>query len=276
MAKKLIKSKIVSDSEESSKGEKTNKKKHQCPKCGLQFLSLARHKKCIPVYAKTSKSDNFANNVNLYRALYIFIHERNISLTIALKAFEKVIQSEINQVVNQEVYTENLLAKYKEIKLKEIAHFNEHFIEYYNDQRDDDDETESVSIEDINANYEEKRTIVFNKIKQLRNLGSKEGKMCKSCYNTFKQLQGHLFYDASCKEFIHSIMNEKSYFKRRGLIFSQIKYVYRVKFRETKLSRLFRLIDSCYEQYANSKEEEFVKIKKILQLIGDRITKYDY
>ena len=163
MAKKLIKAKIVSDSEETSKEEKTNKKKHQCPKCGLQFLSLARHKKCIPVYAKTSNS----NNVNLYRALYIFIHERNISLTVALKAFEKVIQAEINQVVNQEIYTESLLAKYKEIKSKEIEHFKEHFIEYYNDQRDNDDETESVSIEDINANYEDKRTIVYNKIKGI-------------------------------------------------------------------------------------------------------------
>lgn len=272
MAKKLIKAKIVSDSEETSKEEKTNKKKHQCPKCGLQFLSLARHKKCIPVYAKTSNS----NNVNLYRASYIFIHERNISLTVALKAFEKVIQAEINQVVNQEIYTESLLAKYKEIKSKEIEHFKEHFIEYHNDQRDEDDETESVSIEDINSNYEEKRTIVYNKIKELRSQHTKEGKMCKSCYNIFTKLQVHVFSDASCKDFIHSIMKEQSYFKRRGLICNQMKYVYQVKFRETKLPRLFRLIDSCYEQYANMKDEEYVKIKKILQLLGDRITKNEY
>lgn len=272
MAKKLIKAKKLSDSSKEEE-EYTNNKKHQCPKCGLQFLSLSRHKKCIPVYAKTSNSEN---NVNLYRALYIFIHEHNISLTIALKAYEKVIQAEINQVINQEIYTENLLAKYKEIKSKEIEHFKENFIEYYNDQRDEDDETESVSIEDINANYEEKRTIIYNKIKELLSQRSKVGRMCKNCYNFFTKLQVHVFYDASCKDFIHSIMNEKSYFKRRGLICNQMKYVYRVKFRETKLPRLFRLIDSCYEQYANIKEEEYVKIKKILQLLGDRITKNEY
>ena len=48
MAKKKIKSK--EDSEESSSyskdEEKTNKGKHRCPKCGLQFLYLSRHKKC--------------------------------------------------------------------------------------------------------------------------------------------------------------------------------------------------------------------------------------
>lgn len=286
MTKKHVKSKIISDSEseyssniDKKEEEKPKAKKHQCPKCGLQFLSLKRHKRCNPVHSKPSNSTsehNFGNNLNFYRALYIFIHENDISLTITLKAFEKIIQSEIQKVIDQEIYTQSLLLKYKEIKLKEVEIFNEHFVEYYNDQRENDEETESASIEDINADLDEKRRIVYNKIKQLRRSRERNGKMCKSCYNIFSQLHSHVFYDASCKEFIQSIMNEESYFKKRGLIYNQLKYVYRVKFRETKLPRLFRFIDSCYDKFADCKDDEFIKLKKILKLLGNRITKNDY
>ena len=78
------------------------------------------------------------------------------------------------------------------------------------------------------------------------------------------------------QSFIQSIVDEESYFKKRSLIFNQMKYVYRIKFRNAKLPRIFKLIDSCYDKYSNSNEDEFMKIKKILKLLGDRITKNDY
>ena len=282
MAKKKIKSK--EDSEESSSyskdEEKTNKGKHRCPKCGLQFLYLSRHKKCKYVQkAQTTLTDipshNFGNNMNFYRSLYNFINDNDISLNATVKAFEKVIETEIQQVIDKEVYTDLLLERFKEIKSKEIDNFNETFVNYYNEQKENDD-TETASIEDINEDIEGKRKMVFTKIKELRHKRIRAGQMCKSCFNFFSQLQGHVFYEASCKEFIQSIVDEESYFKRRSLIFSQMKYVYRIKFRNAKLPRIFKLIDSCYEKYIDSNEDEFMKIKNIIRLLGDRITKNDY
>ena len=284
MTKKKIKDKSDSESEESSsyhkEEEKTNKRKQRCPKCGLQFLYLSRHKKCKYLRKEQSTpmnipSHNFGNNMNFYRSLYIFINEKDISLNVTVKAFEKVIETEIQQVIDKEGYTGNLLERFKEIKSKEIDNFNETFVEYYNEQKENDD-TESASIEDINEDIDEKRKIVFMKIKELRHKRIRTGKMCKSCFNYFSLLQGHVFYDASCKEFIQSIVDEESYFKKRSLIFNQMKYVYRIKFRNAKLPRIFKLIDSCYDKYSNSNEDEFMKIKKILKLLGDRITKNDY
>ena len=249
MAKKKIKSK--EDSEESSSyskdEEKTNKGKHRCPKCGLQFLYLSRHKKCKYVQkAQTTPTDipshNFGNNMNFYRSLYTFINDNDISLNATVKAFEKVIETEIQQVIDKEVYTDLLLERFKEIKSKEIDNFNETFVNYYNEQKENDD-TETASIEDINEDIEGKRKMVFTKIKELRHKRIRAGQMCKSCFNFFSQLQGHVFYEASCKEFIQSIVDEESYFKRRSLIFSQMKYVYRIKFRNAKLPRIFKLID---------------------------------
>lgn len=284
MTKKKIKDKSDSESEESSsyqkEEEKTNKRKQRCPKCGLQFLYLSRHKKCKYLRKEQSTpmnipSHNFGNNMNFYRSLYIFINEKDISLNVTVKAFEKVIETEIQQVIDKEAYTGNLLERFKEIKSKEIDNFNETFVEYYNEQKENDD-TESASIEDINEDIDEKRKIVFMKIKELRHKRIRTGKMCKSCFNYFSLLQGHVFYDASCKEFIQSIVDEESYFRKRSLIFNQMKYVYRIKFRNAKLPRIFKLIDSCYDKYSNSNEDEFMKIKKILKLLGDRITKNDY
>ena len=284
MTKKKIKDKSDSESEESSsyqkEEEKTNKRKQRCPKCGLQFLYLSRHKKCKYLRKEQSTpmnipSHNFGNNMNFYRSLYIFINEKDISLNVTVKAFEKVIETEIQQVIDKEGYTGNLLERFKEIKSKEIDNFNETFVEYYNEQKENDD-TESASIEDINEDIDEKRKIVFMKIKELRHKRIRTGKMCKSCFNYFSLLQGHVFYDASCKEFIQSIVDEESYFRKRSLIFNQMKYVYRIKFRNAKLPRIFKLIDSCYDKYSNSNEDEFMKIKKILKLLGDRITKNDY
>lgn len=284
MTKKKIKDKSDSESEESSsyqkEEEKTNKRKQRCPKCGLQFLYLSRHKKCKYLRKAESTpmnipSHNFGNNMNFYRSLYIFINEKDISLNVTVKAFEKVIETEIQQVIDKEGYTGNLLERFKEIKSKEIDNFNETFVEYYNEQKENDD-TESASIEDINEDIDEKRKIVFMKIKELRHKRIRTGKMCKSCFNYFSLLQGHVFYDASCKEFIQSIVDEESYFRKRSLIFNQMKYVYRIKFRNAKLPRIFKLIDSCYDKYSNSNEDEFMKIKKILKLLGDRITKNDY
>lgn len=284
MTKKKIKDKSDSKSEESSsyqkEEEKANKRKQRCPKCGLQFLYLSRHKKCKYLRKEQSTpmnipSHNFGNNMNFYRSLYIFINEKDISLNVTVKAFEKVIETEIQQVIDKEAYTGNLLERFKEIKSKEIDNFNETFVEYYNEQKENDD-TESASIEDINEDIDEKRKIVFMKIKELRHKRIRTGKMCKSCFNFFSLLQGHVFYDASCKEFIQSIVDEESYFKKRSLIFNQMKYVYRIKFRNAKLPRIFKLIDSCYDKYSNSNEDEFMKIKKILKLLGDRITKNDY
>ena len=117
--------------------------------------------------------------MNFYRSLYNFINDNDISLNATVKAFEKVIETEIQQVIDKEVYTDLLLERFKEIKSKEIDNFNETFVNYYNEQKENDD-TETASIEDINEDIEGKRKMVFTKIKELRHKRIRAGQMCKS------------------------------------------------------------------------------------------------
>lgn len=250
-----------------------------CPKCGLKFLYLSRHKKCKLGRIKHNDvtETNFGKNTHFFRELYSYLQINDISLQITKKVFEKVIQAEIQKAIEEELYSDELFEKYKNIKLAEVENFNESFEEFYQLRKDNNAETDdNDSINDKNGDDNEKRRKLFLKIQEMRRKRNRNGKMCKYCFTFFRSLQSHLFYDVSCKKFILKLNEEKTYFQKRGLIINQLKFCYKAKFKDLKLKQIFSFVDSCFDEYQYEKiTDQKVILKHVLKLIGIKIINND-